>query len=162
MLAAGCAPRREAPTTTQQAAAQQTTGAQTPTAPSAQSPATAPVSVASVATTVDGYKRDLAARILQESAGQVYEGAPPPLLRSIVVLSMTVDAAGNLANARVVRDNGDDQMTRAALESVRRAAPFRRPPGRLLSRGRVEFLETWLFRDDGRFQLRSLAQAQQE
>lgn len=83
------------------------------------------------------------------------------MLRSIVVMSITVDGSGNLAAARVVRDNGDDELTRAALDSARRAAPYPRPPSRILSRGKVEVLESWLFRDDGKFRLRSLAEAQQ-
>jgi protein TonB len=45
-----------------------------------------------------------------------------------------------------------------ALESVHRAAPFDAPSSQLLRGGSVHFLETFLFRDDGRFQIRSLVQ----
>jgi protein TonB len=145
-----------------------------PPAPSPQAPEpparTAPVAPAtpaapaapSAATTIDGYKREVAGRIHSGSAELVYEGAPPPTLRSIVVVSLVIDSAGSLASVRVVRDNGDDVLSRAALESARRAAPYARPPSRLARGGRLEYLETWLFRDDGRFRLRSLSEAQRD
>jgi protein TonB len=43
---------------------------------------------------------------------------------------------------------------------VRAAAPFPAPPTSLLRRGTLEIAETWLFRDDGKFQVRSLAEVQ--
>lgn len=107
------------------------------------------------------YKIEVAERIHAASESSVYEGAPPPVLRSIVVMSLAIDRSGNLVESRVVRDNGDADMVRAALESARRAAPYPVPSSGVAPRGRVSFFETWLFRDDGRFRLRSLAQAQQ-
>lgn len=107
------------------------------------------------------YKIEVAEHIHAASESSVYEGAPPPTLRSVVVVSLAIDRAGNLIESRVVRDNGDADMVRAALESARRAAPFPVPSSGVAPRGRVSFFETWLFRDDGRFRLRSLAQAQQ-
>ena len=56
-----------------------------------------------------------------------------------------------------MRGNGYTDLERRALESVRRAAPFDPPPHQLLSRNAVEITETFLFRDDGKFQVRSLA-----
>jgi protein TonB len=132
-----------------------------PPAPAAPSAPAAPAAP-SAATTIDGYKREVAGRIHSGSAELVYEGAPPPTLRSIVVVSLVIDSAGSLASVRVVRDNGDDVLSRAALESARRAAPYARPPSRLARGGRLEYLETWLFRDDGRFRLRSLSEAQRD
>jgi protein TonB len=49
---------------------------------------------------------------------------------------------------------------KVAIASVRAAAPLPPPPGALLRRGTLEIAETWLFRDDGKFQVRSLAEAQ--
>jgi hypothetical protein len=46
-----------------------------------------------------------------------------------------------------------------ALESVRRAAPYQAPAFTVRrSDGSVNFLETFLFRDDGRFRILSLQQ----
>jgi len=136
-----------------------------PPAVSAPAPASAPAAraaSASVARTLDGYKREVAQRIHEVSSERVFAGAPPNPLRSIVVVNIAIDGRGGLIDARVMRDNGDTELTRAALESARRAAPYAAPASALARRGRVEFFETWLFSDDGRFQLRTLAEAQQQ
>jgi periplasmic protein TonB len=149
-IASGCASRR---------APQQSEPAP-PVTPSA--PASAPATANSSATTVDHYKRELAARIYQTSAAQVFEGSPPNLLRSVIVLSVTLDSSGNVADLRTMRDNGDSETVRAAHDSVRRGAPYPRPPDRLLRSARLQYVETWLFRDDGKFQLRTVAEAWQQ
>jgi protein TonB len=118
--------------------------------------------VASAARSVDAYKREVAQRIHEVSYDLVFAGAPPNPLRSIVVVNVAIDGRGGLIDARVMRDNGDTELTRVALESVRRAAPYAVPVSALARRGRIEFFETWLFREDGRFQLRTLAEAQQQ
>ena len=148
-----------APATPAQAAPPAAPAAPMPTAPVAPAPGAV---TASAAVNIDGYKREIAELIHQGSADLVYEGAPPHLLRSIVVVTLTIDSAGRLTDARVARDNGDAEMSRAALDSARRAAPYPRPPARVLSRGQVQVLESWLFRKDGKFRLRTLAKAQQE
>jgi len=48
------------------------------------------------------------------------------------------------------------------LQSVQLAAPFPRPGTLAQRRGLAEFSETWLFRADGRFQLRSTAELQSD
>jgi len=51
-------------------------------------------------------------------------------------------------------------LENVALNSVRRAAPFPAPAWSVRrGDGSVNFLETFLFRDDGRFQIRSLVAA---
>ena len=47
-----------------------------------------------------------------------------------------------------------------ALASLRSSAPFPKPAPHLLRNGRVEMHESWLFNNDGRFQLRSIALVQ--
>jgi hypothetical protein len=82
------------------------------------------------------------------------------MLKSVVVLSIAVNAEGRIASLRVMRGNGHPSLERLAMQSVEAALPLPQP-GRLASRrGHMEFSETWLFRHDGRFQLRSLAEAQ--
>lgn len=145
----GCASRRSAP-------------AESAPAASAPAPAPAPGASASSATNLDDYKREVALHIHRLASSQVFEGSPPNLLRSVIVASLLVDGSGNLAGVRILRDNGDPETVAAVHESVRRAAPFPRPPRALLRSGRIEFSETWLVRDDAKFQLRTLADAWQQ
>jgi protein TonB len=60
----------------------------------------------------------------------------------------------------VLRSNGIRSLERRAIQSVRAAAPLPIPAAGLLRRGAADITETWLFRDDGRFQVRTLAQVQ--
>lgn len=130
-----------------------------PPAPEAPPPPEISTPVPSVAPpvlTIDGYKKRVADRIARANA-DFQADSLPEMLRSVVVLNVTIDRHGQLANVSVRRSNGFKQLENRALESVRRAAPFD-APGALVRRGdaAVTFLETFLFRDDGRYQLRSL------
>ena len=108
------------------------------------------------------YKTEFAERLYEGNTAQVFSGTPPHALRSIVVLNLTIDVAGAVRSVRVFRDNGDDETRDAAVASVHRAAPYPRPAAALLRGGQMQFTETWLFRDDGQFQLRSMAEAYQK
>ncbi len=111
--------------------------------------------------TVDGYKKDAALWIYGANPKGLYEGAPPPILKSVVVLSISVDSHGHPTRVTVLRSNGYTDLDKLAVQSVKRADPLP-PPSRMIMRGGgLEFTETWLFRDDGRFQLRTLASTQQ-
>jgi periplasmic protein TonB len=88
---------------------------------------------------------------------EVYASPVPEMLKSIVVLEITIDRAGNPIDISVYRSNGFKHLEMRALESVVRAAPFPAPEeGVLDGPGSFTFLETFLFRVDDRFQLRSL------
>ncbi len=117
---------------------------------------------ASAATTIDGYKRDLAARIYSVNAAKVFTGRPQALLRSVIVLRYTVDARGHLMRSEVMRSNHDRETETTALATLRNSAPFPQPAPHLLHHGRLELAETWLFNNDGRFQLRSIAEQQMD
>jgi len=121
-----------------------------------------PETQASGASTVDGYKRDLALRISQRNADKVYPGRPQALLRSVVVLRYAVDASGNLVRSEIMRSNRDRETESTALATLRNSSPFPRPATHLLKRGQLEVSETWLFNNDGRFQLRTIAQPQMD
>jgi protein TonB len=114
----------------------------------------------SVTDNINSYKVDLAHRISHVNAARVYEGRPQALLRSVIVLRYSVDRHGNLVHSEVLRSNRDRATEAAALASLKSAAPFPRPASHLLKHGRVDVSESWLFNSDGRFQLRSIAQAQ--
>jgi TonB family protein len=106
------------------------------------------------AATLDAYKRQVAQRIVSGSA-YVYDEPVQPLLKSIVVLDISIDAQGRLQRVAVRRSNGFKELEQRAIDSVRRAAPFAVPPHQ---RG-VSYLETFLFRHDGRFRVRSLVES---
>ena len=111
--------------------------------------------LAAHAETLDAYKAEVARHIHRANARETFDGAAPPMLRSVVVLSITVNSSGK-AHARVVRSNGIRELEARALRSVRRASPLPRWNGAKS----VHFYETWLFRRDGRFQIRSIAPPQ--
>jgi protein TonB len=111
----------------------------------------------STARTLDAYKREAATRIVQTSAGSVAD-ALPPMLKSVVVLDITVDRDGRPVIVSVRRSNGHRELEQAAIASVRRAGPLPAPPPEILKgASAVSYVETWLFRADGRFQVRSIA-----
>jgi periplasmic protein TonB len=141
----------------------ETPAARTPDKPSrAEKKADMPEGTASSASTVDGYKRDLALRISEVNAGKVYPGRPQALLRSVVVLRYVVDGRGHLVRSEIMRSNRDSETESTALATLRNSAPFPKPASHLLRRGHLELSETWLFNNDGRFQLRTIAQPQMD
>jgi periplasmic protein TonB len=131
----------------------------TPDAPSARSGAPAP---ASGALTLAGYKRDAALRIANANAAKVYSGRPQALLRSVVVVKYVVDANGQVVRSEILRSNHDRATETTALQSLRSASPLPRPASHLLRNGQLESVETWLFNNDGRFQLRTIAEPQMD
>ena len=113
------------------------------------------------ATTLDGYKVEVAKRIASTSP-DLFADPLPEVLKSIVVLDISIGRDGALQQVSVRRSNGFRQLEQRAEASVRNAGPFSVPgPGVLRSAGSVRFLETFLFRDDGRFQIRSLVETPQ-
>ena len=150
MLAACGAP---APTPPPAVPAQQQP-AEPPAPPQAATPKREPAR-----TPLDRYKRAVAQQILQTNAPRTFEGVPPHLLRAVIVLQLTVDGKGALTDVRTLRSRSAEHAA-AATKSVRAAGRLPAPPRELLRGGRLEFVETWLFRDDGKFQVRSLAEAQ--
>ncbi len=109
--------------------------------------------------TLDGYKKAFAAQVARASA-EVYDEPVPEMLKSIVVLEVTIGRDGSLRKVAVRRSNGYLALEQRALDSVRRAAPFAAPARSVLrADGTVSFLETFLFRGDGRFRIRSLVAA---
>lgn len=109
------------------------------------------------------YKKQVAQRIEEVNAAVITPGHPQAMLRSVVVLSFLVGKKGEVLKASVYRTNGDDVAERVAMTTLKRSAPFPPPPKALLNRaGQVELMEAWLFNNDGRFQLQTLAAAQKD
>ena len=144
LAVAACAPQREA-------------RPPRPAAPPVVKAPAAPPSPAPAALALDDYKRQFALDLIQATPRLAYCPPSEPILKSVVVLQITVDAAGGLVDASVFRSNGYAELEKSALDTVLRAAPFTAPePGLTKERGSVYFLETFLFNHDDCFQIRSL------
>lgn len=107
---------------------------------------------------LQAYKRAVAGRIVEASAA-TYSEPLPEVMKSIVVLEITVDPLGRALEVSVLRTNGYADLAERAIASVAKAAPFA-PPAAALLQGApsFSFLETFLFRDDDFFQVRSLVE----
>jgi protein TonB len=130
--------------------------------PGSSIPAVASPASASQSSTLTGYKREAAQHISQTSVSKTFTGRPQALLRSVVVVKYVLDAQGNLTRSEIMRSNRDSATEAIALATLRSAAPFPKPASSLLRHGRVELMETWLFNNDGRFQLRTIAEPQMD
>jgi TonB family protein len=116
----------------------------------AKSPAISPSSE------MDEYKRHVARSIAAANTRSLADSLPP-ILKSVVVLDITVGADGALERVEVWRSNGYTDLERTALDSVRRVGAVPAPPPQALLGGKsVRFLETFLFRPDGQYQVRSI------
>src|SRR6267378_1453304 len=105
---------------------------------------------------INDYKRTVASRIVAANEEVFFEPLPD-ILKSVVVLEITVDRHGYPLDVYVIRSNGYRELEQVALASVLRAAPFDGPqPGVLQGAASVSFLETFLFRGDGFYQVLSL------
>jgi protein TonB len=106
--------------------------------------------------TLDGYKKEFAEQVARVSP-EIFSEPIPEMLKSVVVLDVTIDQEGRLQRIAVRRSNGYRALENLAMDSVRRAAPFAAPAWTVRrGNGSVNFLETFLFRADGRFQILSL------
>ena len=118
-----------------------------------------PQAINSVA--LDDYRTAVAKRIVERNPSYVLHGTPQAMLRSLVVVSFTVNRDGQITKSSVYRSNGDYDSEATALTTLRRSAPLPPPPTNLLnSIGQIELFEDWLFNDNGKFQLRTLASPQ--
>lgn len=99
--------------------------------------------------TPDDYKQAVARDVLQRQPGAYCEPGDE-MLKSVVILEIAIGGDGSLLGVSVVRSNGHPELAQRALETVKASAPFT-PPGE-----GVQFLETFLFRDDDCFLIRSL------
>ncbi|HEV7477587.1 MAG TPA: TonB family protein, partial [Burkholderiales bacterium] len=106
---------------------------------------------------IDAYKRIVALDVLQHAPG-TYCQPGEEMLKSVVILEIAIDAEGRLLGAAVVRSNGYPELDQRALDTVQSAAPFSAPDADLVNgAASVKFLETFLFREDDCFHIRSLA-----
>ena len=107
---------------------------------------------------LDQVRRGFAQAIYQDSSSDINLDAPQPLLRAVVVLRVRLDDRGRWA-AEVMRENDEQpELTRKALASVAHLAKTVAMSAEAAEKVRREgFLEVWLFQNDGRFALKTLA-----
>jgi len=107
------------------------------------------------------WRRALAQHIQATNRDQIFEGSPPHPLKAIVVLELTIGADGRLQRTSVLRaPEHARELGAEAVRTAQAASPLPPPPRALLARGAARLTETWLFRGDNRFQLRTLAETQ--
>jgi hypothetical protein len=108
-------------------------------------------------TTLDAYKAEVAQHVVRANPGQTFSGRLPPMLPAIVVVNITVGEDGEVQDV-VVQRSRDPSASEVALASMRRTGKLPRPSYLLGANIRaLTFSETFLFDDQYRFQLRSLA-----
>lgn len=113
------------------------------------------------AQSADQVKADFARAVYRHWAAKVHNERPQALLRAVVVLRIKLNEQDQW-QAEVFRDNPQQpEMTQVALETVTRLPP----PVGLSARAREllhgqGLIEAWLFQNDGRFALKTLAKPQ--
>ncbi len=121
--------------------------------------ALSPMSVA-VAGEVPPEQLEFARSIYAASPEWVHDHRPQALLRAVIVLNIKLDA-NNRWRADVVRTNTQQPaMLSRALETVLRARVGAIPDHLRDKLSKEGFMETWLFDNDGTFQVKTLAKAQ--
>ena len=110
---------------------------------------------------LEDWKRVAAQKVYAVNRAQLFDGRPEHLLRAVIVVEATVDREGKVTRSKILRSPGIASLDEVALTSLKSASPLPQPPAKLVARGPLVFSETWLFRKDGRFQLRTLALPQE-
>lgn len=109
---------------------------------------------------VDDVRLDFAKAVYSGSPELVHQRNPQPLLRAVIVLNVKLDDADHW-QAEVVRTNDEQpEMLARAIETVGRAPGLSMPEHVKVHLRRNGFMEAWLFDNDGRFQVKTLAKAQ--
>lgn len=119
-----------------------------------------PIPAAIPTRTLDAYKADVARHVMQRNPERIFEGELPPMLPAVVVVNITVDRMGKLADVQVQRSR-DPGASEVALASLRRSGPLPPPDGLGPQHADLmTFSETFLFGERYRFQIRTLARPQ--
>jgi protein TonB len=110
------------------------------------------------AESLDQVRRGFAQMVYEDAGPDINRGAPQPLLRPVVVLRVKLSDIGRWT-AEVVRENDEQpELTRKALASVAHLQGSPQMSAAAAEQLRREgFMEVWLFQNDGRFALKTLA-----
>jgi len=107
---------------------------------------------------LDQVRRGFAQAIYADSRDDINLGPPQPMLRAVVVLRVRSGDDGRW-RAEVMRENDvEPELTRKALASVAHLGAVLPVSGGMAEQlHRDGFVEVWLFQNDGRFALKTLA-----
>jgi protein TonB len=116
------------------------------------------VAIGARAESLEQVRRGFAQMVYEDAGPDINRDAPQPLLRAVVVLRVKLDEIGHWT-ADVVRENNEQpELTRKALASVGHLArTMEMSTAASEQLHREGFLEVWLFQNDGRFALKTLA-----
>ena len=114
-----------------------------------------------VAGPLDDFRKDFAHAVYEGSPELVHNRNPQPLLRAVIVLNVKMAEDGHF-KANVLRTNEQQpEMLARAIETVERAHVSSVPEQLRPELSRNGIVEAWLFDNDGTFQVKTLAKAQQ-
>jgi len=110
------------------------------------------------AESLDQVRHDFAQMVYEDAGPDINRDRPQPLLRAVVVLRVKLNEIGHWTG-EVVRENDEQpELTRKALASVAHLARTLAVSAAASEQlHREGFLEVWLFQNDGRFALKTLA-----
>ena len=110
------------------------------------------------AESLEKVRHDFAQMVYEDAGPDINRDRPQPLLRAVVVLRVKLNELGHWTG-EVIRDNDEQpELTRKALASVAHLARTLEVSATAAEQlHREGFLEVWLFQNDGRFALKSLA-----
>jgi hypothetical protein len=109
------------------------------------------------AATPRDYRRDAARHIYEVNERRIYHGKLPSLLYAIGTLEVNVDGVGKVVSIHWLRaPEHAPEIIKEIERTVLAAAPF--PIATKL--GRVTYTDTWLWDDEGHFQLDTLSEGQ--
>ena len=110
------------------------------------------------AESLDQVRHDFAQMVYEDAGPDINRDRPQPLLRAVVVLRVKLNEIGHWTG-EVVRENDEQpELTRKALASVAHLARTLAVSAAAAEQlHREGFLEVWLFQNDGRFALKTLA-----
>jgi protein TonB len=113
-----------------------------------------------VASEYDPTQVALARAIYESSPQWVHDHRPQALLKAVIVLRVKLAGDGQL-HADVIRTNDQQpQLLQRAIETVQRARVGSLPTHLRDKLAQGGMMETWLFDNDGTFQVKTLAKAQ--
>lgn len=115
-----------------------------------------PANKVSLATSATSYRFDGARHLYDAYPERIARGRMLPMLHSVVVAEVDLDARGNVRGIRVLRAPADDPEAAAQVrEMIRQASPLPAP----VRMGGTRYREIWRLDEQGRFQLETLSDA---
>ncbi len=110
------------------------------------------------AESLEKVRHDFAQMLYEDAGPDINRDRPQPLLRAVVVLRVKLNEFGHWTG-EVIRENDEQpELTRKALASVAHLARTLEVSATAAEQlHREGFLEVWLFQNDGRFALKTLA-----